>query len=157
MLALSYRFHVQTSSPRSLSLIFLCALVSFLHACGGGSGGTTIHQTQISVRISPPSATVTIGDSQQFTATVTGSANVDVTWSISGGGANGSITPDGLYTAPFTVPNPAQISVIATSHADPTKSATATITIQAGVSVQVNPRSSWTWLKNSASRSSIVR
>lgn len=132
---------MQTSSPRSLSLILFCALVSFLHGCGGGSGGTTTHQTPVSVRISPPSATVIVGDSQQFSATVSGSSNLDVTWSVPGGGINGSITPDGLYTAPFTVPNPAQISVVATSHADSTKSATVTITIQAGVSVQVTPHS----------------
>ena len=132
---------MKTSSPHSQFLVLLCALVSFLHGCGGGSGGTTTHQIQISVRVSPPSTTVTVGDSQQFTATVSGSANVDVTWSVPGGGINGSITPDGFYTAPFTIPNPAQISVVATSHADPTKSATATITIQAGVSVQVTPRS----------------
>ena len=52
---------------------------------------------------------------QQFTATVNGSANPNVTWAISGGSAGGTISPTGLYTSPAVVPSPATVTVTATS------------------------------------------
>jgi hypothetical protein len=79
---------------------------------------------------------------QPFTATVSGSTNTAVTWQVSGvsGGnsANGLVSTtilgtanESLYLAPAAVPSPASVSVTAISQADPTKSATATVTIQA--------------------------
>jgi hypothetical protein len=74
--------------------------------------------------ISPTSASLLSGGTQQFTATVTGSANTAVTWSASAG----SISNTGLFTAPnatgFT-----NITVTATSVADPTSSASASVTV----------------------------
>ncbi len=54
---------------------------------------------------------------QQFTATVNGSANQNVTWAITGGSANGNISASGLYTSPAVVPTPATVTVTATSPA----------------------------------------
>lgn len=69
----------------------------------------------------------------QFTATVTGSSNAAVTWSIVGSSPTenyGSISSTGLYTPPATVPVHTGISIVATSTADTTKSAATGVTIQ---------------------------
>jgi hypothetical protein len=79
----------------------------------------------IVVVISPK--TVDVSTTQQFTASVTGTANVAVTWSVAGGNANGTITSAGMYTAPLTA---GTYQVTATSVADPTKSDTATVTVE---------------------------
>jgi hypothetical protein len=93
----------------------------------------SIVRTGVSVAISPPGATLGIGETQAFTATVTGSTNTTVTWSATAG----TITTAGLYTAPSTA---GTYSVTATSNADPTKSATATVTVNP-ITVTVNPAS----------------
>jgi hypothetical protein len=54
---------------------------------------------------------------QQFTATVNGSNNQNVTWAVTGGSANGTISTAGLYTSPALVPTPATVTVTATSPA----------------------------------------
>ncbi len=97
----------------------------------------------VSVSISPTTALVATGATQQFVATVTGNSNTSVTWSITGGGCSGAacgkISTGGLYTAPSAVPNPALVSVTATSVVDPTKSATAAVTIVPPVGVTISP------------------
>lgn len=99
----------------------------------------------VSVTISPTTATVVAGFHQQFTSTVSGSTNTAVTWSVSGAGCSGSacgvITSTGLYSAPGAVPNPAKVTVTATSVANPTKSASATVTIRPPVGVKISPAS----------------
>jgi len=100
-------------------------------ACGGG--GSAPPPPTVSVTISPTLATVAVGATQQFTASVTGTANTVVTWSVGGvtGGNStvGTILTSGLYTAPSTVPAPSNVTVSATSQAEPTKSASATVTV----------------------------
>ncbi len=87
----------------------------------------------ISVSVAPISASDQVSQTQQFTATVTGSPNTVVTWQVNGttGGNStvGTISANGLYTAPSNVPNPASVTVKAVSQADPTKSASANVTI----------------------------
>jgi Fe-S cluster assembly iron-binding protein IscA len=89
--------------------------------------------TATAITISPNTATVTTGASQQFTAAVTGNSNKGVTWSVSGAGCSGAacgtISGGGLYTAPANAPSPATLRVTVTSVADPTKSASANITV----------------------------
>jgi hypothetical protein len=88
------------------------------------------------MQLTPSSLTLQPGAQQQFTATVAGSNNVNVTWSVDSSGAGnsstGTITGTGLYTAP---PLSGTHSVTATSVADTTKSATATVTVQGPVSI----------------------
>ena len=93
----------------------------------------------ISVTVSPPSATLSAGQTQQFTASVTGSSNTAVTWSISP--SAGTISAGGLYMAPASIASQQTVTVTATSQADPTKSATATVTLSPTVSVTVAPPS----------------
>jgi hypothetical protein len=127
----------QRSWSRSFVLLYFLALLSSLTGCGGGSsGGQTSPPSQItSVLVSPTTANVLLGATQLFTATVqgTGAFNPNVTWSVSGivGGNStyGTITADGLYTAPAAVPNPSNVTVTATSVQDPTKLDNSTATI----------------------------
>ena len=109
-----------------------------------GTASVTI-VAPVAVTISPSAATVTTSDHQQFIATVSGSASNSVTWSVSGSGCSGAscgvITSTGFYTAPATVPTPAQVTVKVTSSADSSKYATATVTIVPPVVVKVSPAS----------------
>jgi len=87
----------------------------------------------VSVTISPTSATVRVNRTKQFTATVQNTSNTTVTWKVNGvAGGNavvGTISSSGLYRAPGAVPNPATVTISATSVADPTKSAGAAVTV----------------------------
>jgi hypothetical protein len=104
-----------------------------------GTASATIVVPPVSVMVAPSMAQVPTGGQQQFTSTVTGTANTAVTWSVTGSGCSGAacgtISTSGVYTAPSTVPNPAQVSVTATSVAAPTKSASAAVTINSGLVV----------------------
>ena len=83
--------------------------------------------TAISVVLTPGSVTLAPSQTQTFTASVSGTSNQGVTWSLSP--AVGSISATGLYMAPAAVPSPFLVTITATSVSDPTQSASATITI----------------------------
>ena len=83
----------------------------------------------VGVTVSPATATLSSGGTQQFTATVTGTWNTAVKWAAS----SGSITPSGLYTAP-NVQSSTSATVTATSEADASVSGSASITINPGQS-----------------------
>lgn len=86
----------------------------------------------ISVQISPSSITMHAADTTQFTVSVTGTSDTTVVWAINNSGGNPTLGyPNGLgtYTAPLTVPNPNTLTLTATSHADPTKIGSTSITI----------------------------
>ncbi|MBB6051158.1 Ig-like domain-containing protein [Armatimonas rosea] len=91
------------------------------------SVGVTVN-APVSVALSPSSATISIRGTQSFSASVSGTTNQSVTWSVQES-TGGSISSSGLYTAPSTA---GTYHVIATSVADPSKSAIATVTVQAG-------------------------
>ncbi|HVJ04727.1 MAG TPA: alkaline phosphatase family protein [Candidatus Saccharimonadales bacterium] len=84
----------------------------------------------VSVAVTPSSATLAPGLTQQFSATVLNATNKAVTWSVDGlfnGNITvGTITTSGLYTAPATN---GTHSIVATSVADPSKSDTAIVTV----------------------------
>jgi hypothetical protein len=92
----------------------------------------------VSVTVGPPTATLFALQTQQFTATVNGTTNQQVSWSIVPAGV-GSISAGGLYTAPSSVSTQQTITVQATSLADPTKSGSATVTLNPPVTVSVSP------------------
>jgi hypothetical protein len=89
--------------------------------------------TVVSVSISPTYAVVQLGQPLQFTATVNGTGNTAVTWQVDnangGDSTTGTVSTSGLFTAPSALPVPATASVTAVSQADPTKSATAVVTL----------------------------
>ena len=85
---------------------------------------------EIAVSITPETMKVerTPGQKGQFTATVTGTDNVEVTWSISGNVSEGTMITNGqLFIGEGE--KAGTLTVTATSVADPTKSATATVTV----------------------------
>lgn len=110
------------------------ALLAVLVGCGGNnSPSAPIIPANVVVSVTPASVTIQTGSTQQFSATVTGTANTAVTWAVDNvtGGSNttGTISTTGLYTAPATVPTPSKVTVSAMSAADATQSASASLTV----------------------------
>jgi len=117
-------------------------------------------QAGVNVGISPPTDTLAANHRVTLTAQVFGTTNTGVNWSVSGipGGnaALGQICVVGSnpcqsvtsasalqvdYVAPGSIPQPNPVSVMATSVADATKSASAQITLINHVLVSVQPQS----------------
>jgi hypothetical protein len=109
---------------------------------------TIVPAVTIALGTSPTS--LTVGQSYQFTATVTNATNTAVTWGINSvtcglpcGNPNfGTISTSGLYTAPATVPTPQNVTITATSVADTTKSASVSVTITPVVGITITTPSS---------------
>ncbi|MGH9690877.1 MAG: hypothetical protein ACRD4C_07340 [Candidatus Acidiferrales bacterium] len=111
-----------------------------VEAASGGS---------VSVAISPAYAFLAPSNgalsTQQFSATVIGSTNQNVAWSVQSGVAGrgcagaacGSVSASGMYAAPTIAPSPNAVTVVATSQADPTKSAFATIALTNGPMIEI--------------------
>jgi hypothetical protein len=124
---------------RRLTFAFLLVWTMVLVGCvgltanSGKSGGTNSPPPGIAVSISPSSANVRMGGSQQFSATVSGSANTSVTWFVNGVGggsaAMGIISSAGLYTPPNSLPSPNTVTVKAVTAADSNVSATIMVTL----------------------------
>jgi len=133
----------RTPAPWRPALI----LVAFFMGCGGvaGSGPSQPPPSGITVTLAPPSASVLLGTTQGFTATVRNTSNTAVTWNVNGipGGNStvGTIDASGQYAAPANLPAPAVVMVEATSAADGSKSATSRVTITSDISVSVSPGS----------------
>jgi hypothetical protein len=81
----------------------------------------------VGVAVTPPAPSLYPSQQQQFTATVVGTSNAAVTWSVNPPGV-GSLSASGLYTAPAAITAQQTISVTATA-ADPGRSSTATVTL----------------------------
>ena len=126
---------LRTLNPRGRRAAVLTALAFaavFTAACGDSTGP----RTASTVTISPTTATIAVGGTQQFTAVVKNSKgnvlNVAGIWSVTGGG---TITSTGLFTAGST-PGTSTISVSCSG-----VTATATVTVTGGplASIVVTP------------------
>ncbi len=110
---------------------------------GGGGGGTGGGQQNVVVKVTPASASAVLGATVNFQASVTGTTNTAVSWSVNGvAGGNaqsGTISATGQYTAPATMPSGANITVTATSAADATASDSASVTISSDIVVGISP------------------
>lgn len=85
----------------------------------------------VSVTVSPDTGTVATGQTLQLTASVAGTTNKDVTWTIFSSSANaGTIDSSGLYKAPGTALM-TSVRIQAASVANPTKTAKATLWVLA--------------------------
>jgi hypothetical protein len=111
-----------------------------LAACGGGGGGGG-STTPISVAFSSPlPGSLSISDTASLTAIVSNDPSFGgVTWSAScaatdcgsfNPGSSSTNTPT-IYTPPASLPNPASVTITATSAANRTKSASGAITLTA--------------------------
>lgn len=115
----------------------LLILAPLLAACGTSSAPssnpTPPPTGTIAVSVSPASANIRAGSTYLFTATVTGSSNTAVSWSVNstpgGSAAIGTFDSSGNYTAPASLPSPNAVSVTATSAADNTKSSSSSVTL----------------------------
>src|SRR3954467_9612211 len=111
------------SFKQFLSFVVLMALV--WAGCGGKKDTSTT--TGVAVTISPTTASIAGGATQQFTSTVTGSTNTAVTWQVNGTNGGdaivGTINTSGFYTAPAVLPSKTTVGVTAVSQADTTKTA----------------------------------
>ncbi len=94
----------------------------------GSTQTAAVSLIAVTVTLNPPTTTAQNQGTQQFVAIVTGSSNTAITWSVSP--AIGSISSSGLYTAPQFVNSPSVVTVMATSAADPTKYASAQVSLQ---------------------------
>jgi len=117
--------------------------------------------SNVSVAVSPPFATVPTGQRLSFTASVANASDNTVTWSVNGVpngdasigeicvfGTNPCAAPAGPaagsidYLAPTAVPSSNPVSLVATSHADPSRMGMSAITVSApsgNVGVTVSP------------------
>jgi hypothetical protein len=133
---------VGTISPSGLytapSSISSMQKVWVLAASSGMSARALVYlQPGTNVSISPSAVSLSLGESKQFSATVTGTTNLAVSWSLNP--AVGTITSAGLYKAPQTLASSQTVTLTARSVADPTKSASAllTVTVPAPVTLPV--------------------
>jgi hypothetical protein len=117
-----------------------CHVAATSHADPARSDVATVTVTPppppVAVTVSPASGAVDECQPLAFTASVTGSTNTAVTWSLQEGAAAGAISAAGVYTA-----GPAgTYHVVATSAADPTRSSAVPVTVtQHVLGVAVSP------------------
>lgn len=115
-----------------ISTLILGGFLCLLGGCGGGGGGGGSAGTPVSVVIAPATASVAPGAIHAFAATVGNTANTAVTWSVQEGAAGGAVSSAGLYTAPAAT---GTYHVVATSQADASKSAVATVSVHVVITV----------------------
>ncbi|MFU8816500.1 MAG: hypothetical protein ACNA7W_14225 [Pseudomonadales bacterium] len=122
----------------TLNALFAAACIALLGACGGGGGGSSdpapaapAAPAPVAVSVSPSSAEVDIGDTAQFTASVSNASNTAVTWQVNdvtgGNETVGTISDTGLYTPPSELPATTNVTIRAIAAADTTRSATASV------------------------------
>ena len=121
----------QYTAPASISSTQSVILTATSGADPTRSGSATIvlnpPAPAVSLTVAPGSATLTQSQTQVFSATVLNTSNTAVTWSANP--AVGSISAAGLYTAPSSISTSQTVMAIATSVADSTKTASASITL----------------------------
>jgi hypothetical protein len=116
----------------------LLLVAFFLAGCTGNSA-----KSPVTVKISPSSAQVYAGLTAKFTASVTGTSNIAVTWEVngkvSGDSSIGTISTNGLYTAPATVASASTVTIRAISQEDSNASDSVTVGINPPATIAVSP------------------
>ncbi len=112
---------------------------ALLDGSGGSitAGNGVVSVATLSLTISPASADLYAGQSLQLSAAVGGAPSSNVTWT-----ANpqvGTLSTNGLYTAPAVIPAPQTVLVTATSVADPNQFASADLYLLPPVAVTLSP------------------
>ena len=116
--------------PLASFLISVLLVAALVVGCGGGAPGDNSEQSSSpsssGVTVTPSTAAITAGGSQQFTASMPSNWSVD---GVAGGNTSlGTISASGLYIAPSTAGNH---TVKATSSTDTSKSGSAVVTVTA--------------------------
>ncbi len=104
-----------------------CAVLGLL--CPASAGA------RVKIDITPSYGQLALGQTLQFSATVSGAGDARVIWQVNnadgGGTRSGRISSSGLYTPPASLPYPALVTVTAEARANREVSATASITLLA--------------------------
>ena len=117
------------TAPASIATQQTVTVTATSQADNTTTGTSTISLLpHVSVTVSPAVATLVAGQTQQFTAALTNTSNMAVTWLVSPAGA-GTISAAGLYAAPGNFPGATTVTITATSAADPTQPGTATVNL----------------------------
>src|SRR3569832_937009 len=115
---------------KSFHTFFIMLSVSMLlSACGGGGQGNDTplpDAPALSITISPPTAALRTGETQLFSATVTGASSNAVLWHLEEGNLAGTIDANGLYRASSIG---GTYHVVVASQADATQTASAVVTV----------------------------
>jgi parallel beta-helix repeat protein len=133
---------VSAPRPSVHACLALVASLGILFSCGGGAGKDA-SSSPVTVSLAPQTATLSGGQSQAFQATVAGTSQTDVSWTVdnvsNGNSTTGTISGQGLSVT-YTAPNAAGTHTVrVTSGADPGQSDSATVTVTA-VAVTVSPK-----------------
>jgi hypothetical protein len=146
-----------TAQPRfaALPLLILFSAVACTLGCAGSTGGASAASTvvppplpppppsAVTVTVTPATTSLLLGNSQTFSASVTGTTDTTVSWNVNaiagGSPITGTITSAGMYTAPADLPISPTVQITATSNSDPTKFATAPLTITSDVAIALTP------------------
>jgi hypothetical protein len=111
-----------------------------LNSCAGGAGGPASSSSVplVTVTVAPAAATVAIGGTAQFNATVKNASAAAIQWQVNrvtgGTGSTGMIDSSGLYRAPAIVPA-ASVEITAVLQADANRYGSASVTVVQPVSV----------------------
>jgi hypothetical protein len=126
----SYQAPALLPTPSNMQIVATSQAVP----ASSASASVTV-TSDVRVQLAPATASVELGATQSFAATVVSAGHpaTSVTWSLAGpgcaGSACGTIGADGTYTAPQILPAPPSVTVTATSVADPAKFASAAVQI----------------------------
>jgi Galactose oxidase, central domain/Kelch motif len=119
--------------PRVIALVV--AVVIGVWGCGGGSNSSisaisaaSTPPQLVSVTVAPNNATLPPGGTQLFAATVTGTTNTAVNWSVQENSGGTIDSTSGLYTAPQD--STGTFHVVATSQANSAAKGIAAVTVQ---------------------------
>ena len=120
------------ASPSTISSSQSVSITATSMADSTKSASATISlASAVVISIAPAVVSLNAGLTQQFTASINGTSNTAVTWSLNP--AVGTIDSTGLYTTPPTVLMAQNVTVTAQSVADPTKTASSTVSVQPGL------------------------
>jgi len=108
--------------------------IGTLSAVAGANTSISYTAPSVTAEISPTTASVPLNGTLQFSGYAVGSVDNAVVWQVNGvaGGSTtaGTITTTGLYIAPATLPMTGNsVTILLVSHADPTKSASAVVSL----------------------------
>ena len=139
--------HIIAEDFRRTRVTFVALLTAGAGTLGCGGGGAVAPPLppppSITVSVTPSSSSVLLGNQLTLTATVSNATDTSVSWSVNGIAAGnstvGTISSVGVYTAPADLLSPASMQITATSHADPTKSATANVTVASDITLSLSP------------------
>jgi serine protease len=126
------------TAPASVPAPALVTIAAVSAADATRSGSAQITVARVNIVVSPRSAAVAVGGSLSFVATVGNTPNKAVIWEVNrlagGNSTFGMISATGMYVAPSVVPSPQTVTVTAVSAQDPTRLASAAVTVTAAAS-----------------------